>query len=472
MISFILSLCFNLASDQSIQLQDPKWRNDWTVKVLYGNKDSIKGTWSWVQVSLSIFITILTLRTIFNLKTQARKVYKKYEKHDYEWLKSRTIHVKGLLKNDITGALLENMLNDHLSDTESKILAICVVPDYRRLTKLEEKRKDLEDLSQLLGIKEPTCMRLCVRKKYRTEEYYQRKLEEIEFEIQEILKAPIRSSGHAYIVFDSYYSMSQCLQKYRETPCQTCKIMWSSCYDKLSLSGSRSDDLRENFARFHDQDESQSSEYHKRDETLLMSSAKDPVDIIWSNMGGTRGITFFRRYMWNILGFLLIMFVSTPVVVFKTLQSLSDKHLDFHFVQNIPYIEYFTSIWPTLIILLINSMLILLIDHSAVSEKRSAHSTFQSSIFNKAVIYLHLNMVFFPFMSLQGQPIFQILEYSEVKTEYIREFTMINSSSFFVNLIIQYGVFTALFYFLRLGELMINYLSPWLVDYRRKYMND
>jgi hypothetical protein len=334
-----------------MQIQDPKWRNDWTVKVLYGNKDSIKGTWSWVQVALSIFITILTLRTIFNLKTFARNVYKKYEKHDYEWLKSRTIHVKGLLKNDITGALLENMLNDNLSDTESKILAICVVPDYRKLTILEEKRKDLEDLSQLLGVKEPTCMRLCVRKKYRNEDYYQRKLEEIEYEIQEIYKSPIRSSGHAYIVFDSYYSMSQCLQKYRETPCQTCKIMWSSCYDRLSLSGSRSDDLRENFARFHDQDEVQSSEYHKRGANLLMSSAKDPVDIIWANMGGTRGATFFKRYLWNILGFLLMIFVSTPAVVFKTLQGLSDKHLDLKFVQNIPYIDYFSSVWPTLIIL-------------------------------------------------------------------------------------------------------------------------
>ena len=71
-----------------------------------------------------MFITLLTLRTVFKLKTQARLVYKKYVKHDYEWLKSRTVHVKGLLKNDITGAILENMLNDHLQDTESKILAI------------------------------------------------------------------------------------------------------------------------------------------------------------------------------------------------------------------------------------------------------------------------------------------------------------------------------------------------------------
>ena len=51
--------------------------------------------------------------------------------HDYEWLRSRTIHVRGLLKNDITGAFLENMLNEHLLDTESKILAILVVPDFK-----------------------------------------------------------------------------------------------------------------------------------------------------------------------------------------------------------------------------------------------------------------------------------------------------------------------------------------------------
>jgi len=117
-------------------------------------------------------------------------------------------------------------------------------------------------------------------------------------------------------------------------------------------------------------------------------------------------------------------------------------------------------------------MLILLIDHTAVLEKRSAHSTFQSSLFNKAVIYLHLNMVFFPFLSLQGQPIFKILENQEVKTDYVREFSMINSSSFFVNLVIQYAIATGLFYLLRGGELTLTYLSPWLVDYRRKYMND
>jgi len=167
MISLFLSLIYHLCFDTSFQIQDPKWRNDWSVKVLFGNKDLVTDNWSWVQVTMCIFITFATLRTIFGLKTDARLYYKKYarsgsHKHDFEWLKSRTIHVRGLLKNDITGEFLEKTLDNVLQNTDSKILSIVVIPDYKKLTELEEKRKDWEDLSQLLGVREPTCMRLFV----------------------------------------------------------------------------------------------------------------------------------------------------------------------------------------------------------------------------------------------------------------------------------------------------------------------
>jgi hypothetical protein len=213
-MSVSASFVFNMTADPSLQIQDPQWRNDWMVKVLYGNKDSVKGEWSWVQVSMCIFITVAALKTVFGLKNQGRKLYKKYSrsgllKHDFEWLKSRTIHVRGLLKNDVNGVLLENVLNEHLQNTESKILGIIIVPDYKKLVELEEKRKDYEDLSHLLGVKAPTCMRLLIREKHRNEEHYQLKLEEIEKKMQDILLKPNSSSGHAYVVFDSYYSMSK-----------------------------------------------------------------------------------------------------------------------------------------------------------------------------------------------------------------------------------------------------------------------
>ena len=479
-ISLVLSFLFNLQADPSFQLQDPRWRNDWTVKLLFGNKDVVKGAWSWVQIWMCVFITFMTLKTVYGLKATGRVLYKKYArtgdiKHDYEWLKSRTIHVRGLLKNDVDGRILESVLNEQLKSHNGKVLGIIVVPDYNKLTELEEKRKDFEDLSQLLGVQEPTWMRIWVRKKYRTEEYYQYELEKIEAKMQELIKNPIQSSGHAYVVFDSYFSMSKCLQKFRDTPWQTIKFMWNNWWYKMTKKEARNDP-RENFVRFEDDNDEEeqhsNNEYELRKITLLMSVAKNPVDIIWGNMGGNRGIYFIRRYLWNILGLFLIIFVSTPVVIFKTLQSISEKHLDLQFITSIPYIEYVSSQLTTIIILCINMTLILLIDQSAVSEKHSAHSTFQSAIFNKAVIYLHLNMVFSPFLSLQGQPVFNILKTQDVHTDLIREFTMINSSSFFVNLMIQYGVFTGIFYFLRLGELLLTYLSPWLVDYRRKYMND
>jgi len=145
--------------------------------------------------------------------------------------------------------------------------------------------------------------------------------------------------------------MSKCLQKYRETPCQSLKIMISSCINKVKYNQDKSQDPREYYAKFQETEDKLQEEYDRQGMTLLMSIAKEPIDIIWANMGGTRGIYFCRRYIWNLLGLLLIIFVSTPTVIFRTMQSLSEKHLDLNFIDDIPYIEYFTSVWPTLIIL-------------------------------------------------------------------------------------------------------------------------
>lgn len=54
----------------------------------------------------------------------------------------------------------------------------------------------------------------------------------------------------------------------------------------------RSGDPREYFMRFHDLEDNITQEYNDKGMTLLMSIAKEPVDIIWSNMGGTRGVYF------------------------------------------------------------------------------------------------------------------------------------------------------------------------------------
>ena len=294
---------------------------------------------------------------------------------------------------------------------------------------------------------------------------------EIELKMKDFLNEPIESSGDAFVVFDSFRSMSKWIEKFKITHTKRLQIMYNSWLYKLWLQNNR-DSFRESLAQLDENNELVMEKQISRKMTLSMSLAKNPVDIIWINMGGTKGIYFFRRYLWNILGLFLIIFISTPIVIMKTLQKLSSKNINLQFVDKIPLIRNLSSLIPTLTTVAINLALILLIDHSAVTEKHSTHSTFQSAIFNKAIIYLHLNMVFFPFLSLQGQPIFNLLKTKQVPTEYIRQFTMINTSSFFVNLMIQYGVFTGLLYFLRLGDLFSNHFSPTLADTRRKAINN
>lgn len=53
-----------------------------------------------------------------------------------------------------------------------------------------------------------------------------------------------------------------------------------------------------------------------------MSKASDPIDIIWRNLGGTRGMYIFRRVIFNIIGIVLVLFLSTPAAIFSSLKML------------------------------------------------------------------------------------------------------------------------------------------------------
>ena len=98
--------------------------NEFLIKVLLGDKDHLWDNPSWIQVILAFIITVATLRTVFRLKLESWRVYSFMQNQqfnyvskndpgsksptkikeegeisakDIEWLKQRTIHVKGLL---------------------------------------------------------------------------------------------------------------------------------------------------------------------------------------------------------------------------------------------------------------------------------------------------------------------------------------------------------------------------------------
>jgi uncharacterized membrane protein YkvI len=58
---------------------------------------------------------------------------------------------------------------------------------------------------------------------------------------------------------------------------------------------------------------------------------------------------------------------------------------------------------PPLIIIFINNVLLYMFDYFAFWERRATHSKYQLSIFNKASVYLALNMLIIPAVTLNTQ---------------------------------------------------------------------
>ena len=65
---------------------------------------------------------------------------------DHEWLKARTIHVKGLSPEDRSGAILKQQLEKVIAPAGGHVLAVHLVPDFANQLELESKILDMRDL--------------------------------------------------------------------------------------------------------------------------------------------------------------------------------------------------------------------------------------------------------------------------------------------------------------------------------------
>lgn len=86
----------------------------------------------------------------------------------------------------------------------------------------------------------------------------------------------------------------------------------------------RSISERQTFNKFEDEDLeiAQNALKNKADLTMVMSQASDPVDIIWNNMGGTRGLYIFRVVFFNLFVLLVVIFLSTPAAIYSSLKMI------------------------------------------------------------------------------------------------------------------------------------------------------
>jgi len=148
----------------------------------------------------------------------------KCKNRDFEWLKARTLHVKGLLPKDRRGDMLRNEMNMMLEPIKGKVLDVVVIPNFQKLFDLETEKKELEDLHHLVNAHgTPGCCTRCcfgvlwtygdMRKSAVAE-----RLASIEQDIEKEIERPYLSSGHAFVVLDSLNSLNYCLKQSKMTP--------------------------------------------------------------------------------------------------------------------------------------------------------------------------------------------------------------------------------------------------------------
>lgn len=140
-----------------------------------------------------------------------------------------------------------------------------------------------------------------------------------------------------------------------------------------------------------------------KDAILLARPATEPSDILWKNMRGNRGLFLLRRMALFILGLLIIIFISSPTVLFANIKAVDKTHFwDFDWVQDLPAGNLMKNHAAPSIIILINLLLLVIIDWACILESYETHSLYQEAVYTKSVIYLILNMLVIPALTLNG----------------------------------------------------------------------
>lgn len=156
-ISMLVSIPVNVTSEiENIEKKSTVEEvGDWFERTTLNNKElgSFKG---WVHVALIMVFTILTVRVIMKTRREARQAYQFYQRSmsktkDHEWLKARTIHVKGLSPEDRSGAVLKQQLENVIAAGGGHVLAVHLVPDFVSQLELESKILDMKDLQMLVN---------------------------------------------------------------------------------------------------------------------------------------------------------------------------------------------------------------------------------------------------------------------------------------------------------------------------------
>ena len=215
---------------------------------------------------------------------------------------------------------MQTKLNVFLSKTGSgKVLDINFIPNYNKLLKYEKEKNEITDLRLLITHEKP-FMRCLFSSIYWSDSSMQSELERIQEKIDEITEEPVYSSGHAFICFDSLTAAYKVMKEFKNSPFMRFKLRMKNLMNGLqeNILGNMLHKDSSTFQKFNEDYNIGSLEDNyfieenseleiKQNMNILVDQLVEPIDIIWVNIGGDKGIYVFRRIFLNLLLLVLLI---------------------------------------------------------------------------------------------------------------------------------------------------------------------
>ena len=95
--------------------------------------------------------------------------------------------------------------------------------------------------------------------------------------------------------------------------------------------------------------------------------------------------------------------MSSPTVLFTSVKNVDKSHFwEFDWVEDWPMGTMLKAHAAPTVIIGINLLLLCIIDMTCILEYYETHSLYQEAVYTKSVIYLILNMLVIPALTLNG----------------------------------------------------------------------
>jgi hypothetical protein len=121
--------------------------------------------------------------------------------------------------------------------------------------------------------------------------------------------------------------------------------------------------------------------------------------------GAARGLFIYRRIFLTMMCISILIFVTSPLSIFYNIKQYdSEGVLEFNWTGESFFGLLLKQHLPPFVVVCLNQVLVLLIDLISKLEVYETHSLYQRAIYFKTVIYICLNMMVIPTLTLsQGK---------------------------------------------------------------------